>query len=451
MIWKPWKTNKVSRRLFLGGAGAMLALPLMESSLPRALRAAGTGPTPGGPPKRLAFYYIPNGIHMAGWTPATTGANWATTPILSPLEARGVKSDVLVLSGLDNTPGKPDGAGDHAGGTGAFLTCHKVIKTAGDYENAISVDQVAANAWEGSSSFKSLQLGLEGGSSIGDCDSGYSCAYARNISWAGPKTPMPKVTSPRVVFELMFGGADPAATAAELEQRKSFRLSLLDYVNTDATKLRTKLGHTDRIKLDQYLNGIRELEIRVEEAEAVPSCDVPVKPTDDIDITQAMDIMTDLMARAIQCDMTRVMTFMMANAGSNRNYDFLGVSGAHHNLSHHQNDPETHAKLTTINTWEVDQFAKLVERLKSMPEDDGSTVLDNTWLFFGSEIEDGDAHRHTDMPILLAGGAGGIPSGRHLDLNGGKVSELFISMLCGVGVPTTSFGDDGAQELAGFA
>jgi len=451
MSRKPWKTHRMSRRLFLGGAGAMLALPLMESSLPRKLRASGTAPG-GGPPKRLLFYYIPNGIHMDAWTPSTTGATWATTPILQPLEDRGVKDDVLVLSGLDNEPCRPEGAGDHAAGTGGFLTCHHVLKSATEYENSISVDQVAAGSdhMGGGSTFRSLQLGLEGGSSVGDCDSGYSCAYSRNISWAGPTSPMPKVTSARVLFELMFAGADPTASAEELERRKSYRLSLLDYVYQDANSLRGRLGYTDRLKLDEYMTGVRELETKVQAADAVPACEIPGKPSDDVTIEESMDLMTDLMLRAIQCDQTRVISFMMANAGSNRSYDFLGVSGAHHEISHHSNDPVNFQKLTTIDTWEVDQFAKLLQGLKAQTESDGSTLLDNCWIFFSSEIEDGDSHSHYDMPILLAGGAGGIQTGRHLDLEGGRVSELFISMLCGVGVPTTSFGDDGFKELEGL-
>ncbi len=429
----------------------MLALPLLESSLPRRLRAAGAA-AGDGPPKRLIFYYIPNGIHMANWTPATTGPAWATTPILQPLEDRGVKDDVLIISGLDNEPCRPEGAGDHAAGTGGFLTCHHVVKSATEFENAISVDQVAANhpGVGDDTTFRSLQLGLEGGSSVGDCDSGYSCAYSRNISWAGPHSPMPKITSPRVLFELMFAGADPAATAEELQRRKSYRLSLLDYVHKDATALRGRLGHTDRLKLDEYMTGINELEKRVQASSAVPACEIPGKPLDDLDLQESMEQMTELMARAVQCDMTRVMSFMMANAGSNRSYDFLGVSGAHHEISHHNSDPSNFEKLTTINTWEVDQLAMLLQRLKAIEEPDGSTLLDNSWVFFSSEIEDGDSHSHYNMPIVLAGGAGGVTTGRHLDLEGGRVSELFISMLCAAGVNASSFGDDGNQELVGL-
>ncbi len=434
------RPSKLSRRTFLGGAAAALALPWLESLHGRAARAAGPDD---GPPRRLLFYYVPNGIHMADWTPTQTGAGYDLPPILKPLGA--MQDKVLVLTGLANLPAKPDGAGDHAAGTGSFLTCTHVFKTEGkDIKNGVSVDQVAANAIGGATNFPSLQLGVDGGGNVGGCDSGYSCAYARNISWAGPATPLPKLVNPQLVFDRLFAGYDPLASAEQLDRRRRYRLSILDWVTKDAKTLQSKLAPLDKLKVQEYLDSVRALELRLEAGEVGGlTCDPGPRPEDEGDVQARVALMTDLMVLALQCDQTRVVSFMLGNAGSGRSYDFLGVSGAHHELSHHQNQPENFDKLRIIDTWEVTVFAQLLAKMDAVVEADGTTLLDNSLVFFSSEIEDGNAHRHTNLPVLLAGGGGGaVTPGRHVVYGGAPpIANLFLSMLHAVGVDAAAFGD----------
>jgi hypothetical protein len=316
----------------------MVALPMLEAMAPSVARAQAAAP------KRMLAYYVPCGIVMNAWTPAATGASWALTPILTPLAP--VKDDVLVLSGLANRPARPDGPGDHASGTGAFLTASHPFKTEGaNIRNGISVDQVAANAIGAATLFPSLQLGIDGGSGVGDCDSGYSCAYARNISWASPTQPLPKITSPAVLYDQLFQGFDPDATAEEQARRTLYRTSVLDFVRDEANSLKLRLGTTDRAKLDQYLTGVDELEDKIAKASTGPVCEPIDRPSDPGDIVAHSDIMNRLMTLAFQCDATRVISFMLANAGSNRSYEFLGVSGGHHEISHHQDLQENFDRL----------------------------------------------------------------------------------------------------------
>jgi hypothetical protein len=436
--------SRLGRRAFLGGAGVALGLPIFESLLGKRVRAADTTP------RRLLAFYVPDGIHMAAYRPAGTGTSFELTPILAPLV--NVRSKVNVLSGLKNDPARPDGPGDHASGTGAFLTVAHPKKTQGaDIENGISMDQVAANAIGQLTRIPSLQLGIDAGSGVGDCDSGYSCAYARNISWASATQPLPKLTSPALVFDQLFGGFDPAATAEEKAKRMAYRTSILDYVREDAKRLGGKLGSTDRAKLDQYLTGVSELEVKLAKETVGPACDPIDRPGDPIDLEAHVGIMSDLMALAFQCDATRVITFMLANAGSNRSYEFLGVSGGHHEISHHQDLQSNFDKLTVINTWEVKMLAGLLERLDALQDVDGATVLDNSLVFFSSEISDGNWHNHNDMPVLLAGsGAGAIATGRHLVFpDEPSVAKLFVSMLQATGVEIDAFGD-ATGPLAGL-
>jgi len=443
----------LSRRAFLGGAGAAIALPLLESVSPKLAFAA-----PGDVPTRQLFFYVPNGIHMPAWTPAETGANYTLTPTLRPLEPH--RSKVLVLSGLGNAPAQVPVAGDHARGTGSFLTCRTVKHTEGDdIQNGISADQVAANAIGEATRYPSMQLGLEGGASVGGCDSGYSCAYSRNISWADASTPIAKTTNPQVVFDRLFAGFDPNDTAAEREKRKRYRTSILDYAVEDTKALQNRVSQRDSEKLDEYLTGIRELEVRIQNADDGPACDVPGRPVDDYDVPGHTRIMIDLMTLAFQCDQTRVMTFMLGNAGSNRrfdgflNYEGAPLSGQHHELSHHQGNAENQAKLQVINHWEVEQLAYLLEKFDSVTEEDGQTLLDHSLIVFSSEIEDGNSHRHFNLPVLLCGGgSGNIVSGRHLSYdNDEPIANLYISMLNATGVEATEFGADGTRPLPDLA
>jgi hypothetical protein len=430
----------LSRRTFLRGAGALVALPVLDAMLPAFARAQSAGTL-----RRLLCWYVPNGIHMPAWTPAATGAGYALTPILEPLAA--VRDEVLVLSNLANRAGQDSVAGDHARGTGSFLTCIRVRRTEGaDIANGISIDQAVAQEIGSATTLPSLQLGTEGGGSTGNCDSGYSCAYARNISWAGPSTPLAKETNPQSAFDRLFQGADAQLSAEERERRRLLRLSVLDAVRDDATRLRLDLGPSDRAKLDEYLTGVRELELRLQSG-SDGVCD-GTAPGDPDDFAGRVRAMIDVMVLAFRCDVTRVISFMMGNGGSNQTYPSLGAFDGHHQISHHQNDPGNHALLQAIDTWEVQQLAYLLEQLHAVQEPGGS-LLDSAIVFFSSEISDGDRHNHTDMPVLVAGrGGGAITPGRHVRYaSEGKVADLFLSFLAAFGIPASTFGMDGTQPL----
>lgn len=437
--------RKLSRRLFLGGVGATLALPFLDSALPRRARSQAMKP-----PTRLLAYYVPCGIRMEHWTPKSQGPGYDLPPILAPLAS--VQAQVSVLTGLANRPARPDGAGDHASGTGAFLTCSHPHKTEGaDIANGISLDQQLASSLGDATPLRSLQVGIDGGGSAGGCDSGYSCAYARNVSWSGPATPLPKLTDPRTVYDRLFAGFDAQQSQAELQRRVRQNSSLLDYVLADAQALDPRLGQTDRRKLDEYMTGVRELELRLKSAASGPSCDPGPRPASDLAFPEHVRLMTDLMVLAFECDVTRFTTFMLGNGGSGRSYDFLGVAGGHHEISHHQGDLGKRDNLTTIGTWEVEQFVYLLQRMQAIDEG-GQSMLANSVLFFSSEIEDGDSHSHFNMPILLAGGAGGaFTQGKHIAFpSEPSVGNLFVSILQAFGLPDTSFGD-GTAPLSGLA
>lgn len=431
------------RRAFLGGAGAVIALPLMESLIGEEAYADDNFPA------RSLFYYVPNGIHMDAWTPSETGAAWTLTPILQPLAM--LKPQLLLLSGLSNAPAQPEGAGDHAGGTSGFLTCAHATKSESNISLGISIDQVIANAIGDETRIASMQLGIEGGGSTGGCDSGYSCAYTRNISWASDSQWLPKTTSPTVVFNQIFDGADAGATEEEKARRKMYRLSVLDYVREEATALQKKLGYVDRAKLDEYLTGVQELEARLNKP--APSCAIPGEPEENPALEDHVRIMSDLMILAMQCDSTRVLSFMLGNAGSNRSYGFLGVTGAHHELSHHGGDPAKHASLQTIDTWEISMLAYLLERMDAVVEGTG-TLLQHSQVFFSSEIEDGNAHRHRNLPVLLAGGCHDFygldrhvhyhPSGQG---DGPPIANLYIQMAAAMGVDVATFGENSTGPL----
>ncbi len=438
--WLDIDRARLSRRTFLRGAGVAVALPFLEAMWPRAAHAQAAASA-----RRFLAWYVPNGINMADWTPSTTGTDYTLPPILVPLAP--VRDDVLVLTGLANLAAAANLPGDHARGTGSFLSARQVKFTAGaDIENGISLDQRIAQSIGEATSLPSLQLGAESGSSTGNCDSGYSCAYARNISWAGTQTPLAKETNPVSAFQRLFQGAGTLLPPAEIERRRLLRLSILDTVSEDANRLRLELGSSDRQKLDEYLTGVRALELRLQSISS-SQCDA-TEPTEPADFVARLDAMIDLMVLAFQCDRTRVVSFMQANAGSNQTYPWLDVLDGHHQISHHQGNPANLAMLRTINTWEVGRFAALVARLAAIEEPDGS-LLDSSLLFFSSEIEDGDSHSHSNMPILLAGGGGGaVQPGRHLRFTGSPpVANLFLTVLRAFGIQDATFGQHGTAPL----
>jgi len=439
----------LSRRTFLRGVGTAMALPLLDAMMPRSAFAA---PPAGSTPNRLVVFYVPNGIHMPGWTPQAQGANFDLPPILEALSPH--KNDLLVLSGLDNLaaidPGVP---GDHARGTGSFLTCAPVFKTEGaNIQNGVSIDQHVAQNVGGLTAFPSLELGSEGGGSTGGCDSGYSCAYSRNISWSDANSPVAKEISPHEAFDRLFAGKDTSMTPEQAAIRRQLKLSVLDFVLDDAKALHAKLGQRDREKLDEYMTAVNELEKRLNKPPDPNECVVGPKPSITLGLEGHVKLMMDIMVLAMRCDQTRVMTYMLGNAGSNRTYNFLGITEGHHYLSHHENNPAKQAKLQTINIWEVEQLAYLLTEMKKVEEVDGN-LLDHSMVFFSSECEDGNAHRHKNLPVIVAGrGNGALSPGRHIHYDGAQpIADLYISMMNAMGVPETTFGQDGTAPLTGLS
>ncbi len=439
------KKLQLSRRTFLGGAAAVISLPFLEVMTPfgSEVYAAGSGV------RRMIPWYTPCGIHMAEFTPDRIGANYDLKQILTPLS--DVQDYVSVVSGFYNRPARPDGAGDHAAGTGSFLTATHVKKTEGsDIQNAISVDQVAARAiatGNNATSIESLQIGLDGGGSAGGCDSGYSCAYARNISWAGPQSPLPKESNPLTLFNRLFSGFDSGESAAEQAKREKYNLSVLDYAIKDVNRLNAKLGAWDKAKLEEYLTGVRALEVRIADLDPASMCGIPTEPDGSYEVTEKAEIMADIITVALQCDITRVASFMLANAGSGRRYNFLGIPDGHHDLSHHQSQQANFDKLTTIGRWEIEQFAYLLKKLKNTDDGAGKNLLDSTTLFCSSEITDGNRHNHNDMPVLIAGGSDYFKLGQHIVLeNEPALGNFFLTWLDYMGVQQATFGD-GTQKV----
>ncbi|MEO6034038.1 MAG: DUF1552 domain-containing protein [Verrucomicrobiota bacterium] len=439
---------RIPRRTFLRGLGTALALPMLEAMSPAARLFAANVSSAKRFPKRLAFVYVPNGVNMVDWTPKALGENFDLPYILEPLKA--VRSDLLVLSGLahQKAAANGDGAGDHARASATFLTGCQAKKTPGvDIKVGVSVDQVAAQKLGKETRFGSLEVGCEGNRQSGNCDSGYSCAYQANISWKGEATPMPPEIDPRQVFERLFANNSSGQITENLARRKRYQQSILDFVLEDATQLRSKLGATDRRKLDEYLTAVREMEERIERAEkfaAQPPEGLNPAAISGIpqDFEKHIRLMYDLQALAFQTDSTRISTMMVAFDGSNRPYKELGISEGHHELSHHDNDEAKKQKIAKINHFHSTQFAYFLEKLKSIPEGEG-TLLDNCMIVYGSGIGDGNRHNHDDLPILLAGGGGGtIQTGRHVQFEKNTpMTNLYVSMLDRMGVAVDHIGD----------
>jgi len=435
------KNLLLSRRTVLRGLGAAVGLPLLETMLPDVLGAAAAGK----PPLRMAFVYVPNGKNMTDWTPSGEGTGYELSPTLAPLAP--VKDDVLVLTGLAQRKAfaNGDGPGDHARAMATFLTGVQVRKTAGaDIRAGISVDQVAASKVGKATRFASLEIGCEQIRDAGNCDSGYSCAYSNNLSWRGESTPNYKEIDPRQVFDRLFG--TPGQKDANKDKRDLYNKSILDFVAEDAQALRGKLGATDQHKLDEYLCGIREIELRI--ARDQPKVEVGDsklhRPTgySREKYQEHIRIMADLLVLAFQGDLTRISTFAFANDGSNRSYRFIDVADGHHDLSHHGRDKVKLAKIQKINQFHATQFAYLVQKLKSVKEGDRS-LLDSCMIVYGSGISDGDRHNHNDLPILLAGKAGGsIRTGRHVRFpKDTPLNNLYLTMLDRMGAPVEALGD----------
>jgi hypothetical protein len=430
----------LDRRTLLKGFGAAIALPMLDAMAPA--MAASTTATP----TRVSFVYVPNGIVMDNWTPKTAGQDFEFTRILKPLES--FRKQILVISGLmdNNANALGDGGGDHARAAASFLTASHPKKTGGsDIHVGVSVDQVIAEAAGSATRLPSLELGLDDSRVVGHCDSGYSCAYTNSLSWRTPTTPLPPEANPRVVFERLFGDLDTSVDAATRARRARYRKSLLDMAQDETKKLAGTLGSQDRGKLDEYLDSIREIERRIETAESdgrdiAPTIDKP----DGIPavFSEHAELLFDLQFAAFQSDLTRVTTMVIGREGSVRTYDEIGVSDPHHPLSHHRNMPEALEKLTKINTFHMELFARFIAKLSATKDGDG-TLLDSSMILYGCGIADSNRHIHERLPVLVAGGGTrNIATGQHMDLaKDTPVANLYLAMMERMGVRRDNFGD----------
>ena len=431
----------IARRSFLRGVGTAIALPFLDAMTP-AFGASRIGAV--NAPRRMAFVYVPNGIIMKDWTPAAEGSTFDFTRILKPLEPH--RQNLMVLSGLTQNTGRAlgDGPGDHARAAASFLTGIHPKKTSGaDISLGVSIDQIAAQKVGSATRFASLELGCEDGRLVGNCDSGYSCAYSNSISWRTSTTPLPPEVNPRAVFERLFG--DASETPEVRAKRLAYNKSILDFVLDDTQKLKGDLGRTDRRKLDEYLDAVREIERRIEQAEHdhtqfTPNMEKPEGVP--IEFADHVRLMFDLMTLAFQADLTRISTFMICREGSTRTYREIGVSDAHHPLTHHRNNPEWIEKVTKINCFHLEQFAYFVNKLKSTPDGDG-TLLDRMMVVYGSGLSDGNQHTHNELPVVLAGaGNGALRPGRHVRYpKETPMNNLYVAMLDHMGVPPEKIGD----------
>jgi hypothetical protein len=433
--------KQLHRRTFLRGMGAAIALPMLDAMTP----AFGAPARLRKPPLRLGFTYVPNGITMADWTPKAAGRGFEFTRVMKPLER--FRNDTLVLSGLAHENGKAlgDGPGDHARAAASYLTGVHPRKTAGaDIQNGISVDQVAAQAMGAETRFASIELGCDDSRTVGNCDSGYSCAYTNSLAWRGPATPMPPETNPRLVFERLFGDIDTSLPPETRARRLRYRRSILDLVGERTARLSSDLGPADRRKLDEYLSSIREIEQRIERSEQdmtglTPTID---KPTG-IPVLYAdyVNLMFDLQLLAFQTDQTRIVTLMMGREGSMRTYPEIGVPDPHHPLTHHRGNAEWIERVTKVNTMHMELFAGFIDKMKATQDGDGS-LLDHSMIVYGSGLSDGNRHTHDDLPVLIVGRGGSFRLDDHIVYaKGTPMTNLFLTLLDRMGVPSEKIGD----------
>lgn len=434
----------VERRHFLKGLGAVIGLPMLDAMTPALSRAATAFANSA--PMRMAFAYVPNGVTIKEWTPTAVGSDFEFTRILQPLAP--FRENLLVLSGLahHNAEALGDGAGDHARAGASFLTGVHPKKTSGaDIHSGISVDQIAARSFDSSMRLSSLELGCEDSRTVGNCDSGYSCAYTNSISWRSATTPNPPETNPRLVFERLFGTEDLNADPATKARRALLRKSILDVVSARTQKLVQSLGTADQHKMDEYLTGIREVERRIQMAEHdnrqfTPDIEKPGGIPEHF--SEYVKLMFDLQVLAYQADITRVSSLQFGREASVRTYNEIGVPDPHHAISHHRNMPELIDKISKINTHHISLLAYFLGRLQATKEGDG-TLLDRVMIVYGSAICDGNAHSHGDLPVLVAGKANGrLKTGQHLQYaSGTPMTNLYVSLLDCMNIEVERLGD----------
>ena len=430
------------RRTFLRGMGVAVGLPLLDAMVP-ALSALGK--TPASPVRRLGFVYTPNGATMSAWTPpGEAGAMTELSPTLSPLNP--FIDQVLVPTGLSQRQAESwgDGNGEHSRGQTVWLCGVHPKRTEGaDVQAGTTVDQIAAQHLGTDTRLLSIEMALEQNYLVGNCDNGYSCVYWNTIAWRTATTPLPMEVNPRVVFERMFGdGGTPEQRLTQVREDRS----ILDSVKEAVVSLQNRLGATDRTKVSEYLDAMREIERRIQVAEKQSGESVIQLPDRPVGAPEAYDdhakLMFDLAAIGFQADIMRVFTLLLGREQTNRPYPFIGVPEAHHTISHHQNDPVKFAKAAKINTYHIELLARFAEKLKATPDGDGN-LLDHSMILQGSGLSNSDQHSHIDLPlVVVGGGAGRLKGGRHLKFaKDTPMNNLHMALLEKVGVDVEKFGD----------
>ncbi len=425
-----------NRRTFLKGVATTLALPSLSS-----MGAVGKTAGAAAHPTRLGFIYVPNGVNLEHWLPTGSGRNYQLSNTLKPLA--GLKDEFSLMRHLDHDKAwaNGDGAGDHARANATFLTGVQARKTSGaDIQLGVSVDQLAAKQIGHRTRVPSLELSTDPSRSSGNCDSGYSCAYQYNISWHDENTPAPAERDPRLVFEKLFGSGNQIEDA----RRRHYRKSILDFVKEDAKRLQSRMGATDRSKMEEYLTAVRDIETRIERAENFDfEAPEDKRPTGiPKSFEEHIAIQFELMALAFETDTTRISSFMLAHDGSNRSFPELGINSGHHELSHHRKNADHLKKIAQIDLFYTKQLAKFLQRLKDTKEGEGN-LLDHSMIVYGSGIADGDRHSHNDLPVILAGrGNGQLKPGRLIEsAEGTPMTNLYLSLLDKMGVEAERIGD----------
>jgi hypothetical protein len=430
------------RRTVLRGAGAALVLPLLDAMV-APLTALADTPADPARLRRLGFVFMPMGSDITRWTPPSAPNLDQLSPTLAPLEP--VKEHVTVISNLELLNAYP---GTHSSSNAAFLSAAKAKHTeSSDYYLGTTVDQVAARQLGKETPLPSLELAIDLMATVGQCDNGFACVYQNCLSWSSPTTPLPAEAHPRLVFERLFG---EGGTAAERRAALKKRASLLDAVSDEFSRLKRQLGPADRHRVSGYLESVREVERRIQRAEAdakqdrLPDLDRPVGVP--ASYAEHVRLMFDLQVLAMQGDVTRVTTFQLARETSNRTYPEIGVSDAHHPLTHHGNDPAKIARMAKINQFHVSLFAYFLERLKATREGEG-TLLDHSLLLYGSGMGNPNVHDHTNLPIIVAGGAAGrMKGGRHIRYDQpAPLANLHLTLLDKVGVRVDRFADSSGK------
>ncbi len=444
-----------SRRRFLRTMGLAVALPTLESSLSRGMRsvqaaegAALAATTATGAPLRTAFLYFPNGAIPKAWWPTGDEKSFELNTTMKSLE--GFKNKIQVLQGLDDVAANPgaDGGGDHARANSTFLTGVRIKKTNGaDFQAGVSADQVMAQQVGLLTPFRSLEISCDVVLNVGACDTDYSCVYQHNLAWSSPTTPLTPEVDPRLLFERLFGAGTPKERERNLRMRQAQKRSVLDFLNAEREELTRDASRRDLDKIDEYFSSVRDIEQRIAAAEASrsgrkqPEQDAPEGIP--LSYTEYVRLMYDMLVLAFETDSTRVATFMIAGDGNNRDFSEIGINDGHHNLTHHGNREDWIEKVAQIDAWYTQQFAYFLQRMESTKDVDGNSLLFNSQLVYGSACADGNRHSHTNLPVILAGNAGGtLNTGRFVDCGNVPICNLFLSMMDRVShTAPESFGD----------